>query len=115
VLGLALHNAVLRCGGQLIYTCVSQSTLNKARAEISDLDGIIENLLNIQGVSAAVLLYERKNDEVKISLRSKSINVDNIAREFGGGGHKYAAGATAYGDIKKIAEQVINRLEKELL
>jgi phosphoesterase RecJ-like protein len=89
--------------------------IKETNPESSDLDGVPEYLLNIEGVEAAVMLYERgKPDEVKVSFRSRGIAVDKTAQSLGGGGHRYAAGCTVYGDIREIEKRVLALLEKEI-
>jgi len=72
-----------------------------------DVEGIAELLLNTKDVEISVLLYERENGEIKISLRSRSTNVGEVAKQFGGGGHHLAAGANVKGNIYEIREQVL--------
>lgn len=78
----------------------------------SDTEGIIEYLRNIMGVEIAIFLKENFKGEVKLSLRSKSfIDCNKIAKEFSGGGHLRAAGATMNLSMKDAIEKV-TRLAK---
>ncbi|MCL2398425.1 MAG: bifunctional oligoribonuclease/PAP phosphatase NrnA [Defluviitaleaceae bacterium] len=87
--------------GQVVYACVSQEMMqnfeNAPDATSQDLEGVVEILLNIRNARVSLLVYERDTKEVKISLRSRSVNVGAIAQHFGGGGHTLAAGATIKG------------------
>ena len=48
----------------------------------------------------------------RISLRSKSdLDVGEIARYFGGGGHKNAAGFSLEGSLNQVREKVLSQLE----
>jgi phosphoesterase RecJ-like protein len=119
IMGMALDAAALRMGGNIVYSCITYKMLNDAKADVTDIDGIVEYLINIKGVKVAVLLYERQGPsgeltEVKVSFRSRGIRIDPIALSLGGGGHAYAAGCTIYGDIHIIVEQVLKLLEDEL-
>lgn len=51
--------------------------------------------LEFKGIKASALVYETPQKKLKISLRGlKPVGVIDVAKEFGGGGHRYAAGAT---------------------
>jgi phosphoesterase RecJ-like protein len=116
ILGKALESAALTCGGQVIYSFITQKMLDEVSAKGSDLDGVPEFLLNTTGVQVALLIYEKNivTKELKVSFRSRGIGVDKIAQKLGGGGHEYAAGATAFGEIEEVAQNVLAMLEKEL-
>ena len=62
-----------------------------------------------------MFLYQTDNQRYKVSMRSKGIvNVAVIAQHFGGGGHVRAAGVTMTGDWRKIQEQIIAEVKKQL-
>lgn len=58
-----------------------------------DTGGIIQYLLDIQNINVAVFLHEKEDKSIKVSFRSKTIDVNKIANLFGGGGHTLASGA----------------------
>lgn len=75
-----------------------------------DLEGIVSQLRVTEGVEVAVFMYELKQNEFKVSLRSKEkIDVSKIAQYFGGGGHKKASGFT-----RRNTVCVLNNLSKQL-
>ncbi|WP_339022700.1 bifunctional oligoribonuclease/PAP phosphatase NrnA [Spiroplasma endosymbiont of Crioceris asparagi] len=82
-----------------------------------------ENIVSLENVKMCLSLmsglkeidlwflgYEKNDTEIKLSLRSKYLDVDNIAKKFNGGGHKYAAGCSLnnFNDIKKVIEEIEN-------
>ena len=106
LLAKALENTQL--SGNVIHVCVDQDMIKSVPNALSrDVEGIAELLLNTKDVEISVLLYERENGEIKISLRSRSTNVGEVAKQFGGGGHHLAAGANVKGNIYEIREQVL--------
>jgi len=59
-----------------------------------DLDGIIEHARSIEGTEVALLFRATADGATKVSLRSSgSVDVNAVARRFGGGGHAKASGA----------------------
>ncbi len=90
--GLALGQ--LRREGGLLWVRVSQAMMREAGAADEATDETMIRLQRTAGMRVAALFKERANGHVKISLRSKpGINVAEIARTWGGGGHTQAAGA----------------------
>lgn len=91
---------------QVGIICLDQSDLIKFNAASGDTEGMVNYPLSIAGITCSVLLIER-NDEIKISFRSKGdLDVSYIAREnFQGGGHLNAAGGQS-------AENMENTLKK---
>lgn len=88
----ALQNMVSMPNG-LTYTTITQKDMAEAQADYSNLDGIADYMLNIQGTKIAAFLNERPA-RTKVSFRSKEYTVNDLAAQFGGGGHQYAAAAS---------------------
>ncbi|MDR3239684.1 MAG: DHH family phosphoesterase, partial [Clostridiales bacterium] len=110
----ALENLALASDGRIAHSRINAEALSGMNASGQDMDGVVEYLLNIQGTEAAALFYEKAPGEVKASLRSKELDIGAVARRFGGGGHKKAAGCTLTGEIKDISEKVLKALESAL-
>ena len=74
------------------------------------------HIRSIQGVVVACLFEEMDPGLTRISLRSKSekVNVNDIARHFGGGGHHAAAGARVAGNPLATQRRVLNAVKKAL-
>lgn len=88
-----LSSAQLRMNNTLCMLLLRQSDLQKAGIPARDTEGLVDYSLSIKGVRVGALLKELGPNQTKISLRSPdSIDVANLARQFGGGGHKNAAG-----------------------
>lgn len=102
----ALNNAKFLEDGKIAYTIVTLDDMKKFNASNEHTDGISEALRQIKTVEVAILLKETENNQTKVSLRSKNIDVSKIASNFNGGGHTFAAGCT----IKKPPSVAINKL-----
>lgn len=103
---LALENARFDPNQKMVYTVITAEDLTKAQAREEDLDGVVELLNTIPDAKFSMVLKQR-GDEIKGSLRSetyKGVDVSEIARAFGGGGHKHAAGFKFRGKIEKTEE-----------
>ena len=77
----------------IIISTLSKDEIEKCNATSSDTGNIVQYLLDTKNVNISVFIYE-KEDVLKVSFRSKTIDVNKIASTFGGGGHILASGAT---------------------
>lgn len=112
VKGQIMESIQTSAHGQLAYYSVSQATLKKFKAKTSDLDGVATLGQMIGGVRVSVFCSEVSNGRVKISLRSDgSLRINQIAVEYGGGGHPSAAGAIVPGKLEVVLAEVIGKVE----
>ena len=115
LLGLVLTNAKLLFDGKCCYGLLDYDTWTGYIDDKKKMDGIIDNLRNIDGVEIALFMYETAKDEHKVSLRSINANVSSIATALGGGGHMRAAGATVCGKADELLENtILPMIKKEL-
>jgi bifunctional oligoribonuclease and PAP phosphatase NrnA len=83
--------------------------------EIDDTRDIVDMILNIETVEAAVVFREDGPRQFKLSIRSKGkIEVHSVAETLGGGGHLFSAGAYIKGDFEELKSQTINLLSQSL-
>ncbi|MBC9813228.1 bifunctional oligoribonuclease/PAP phosphatase NrnA [Crocinitomicaceae bacterium CZZ-1] len=96
---------------RIAIIALSQEELNRFNYQKGDTEGLVNVALSIDGVKAAVLLTEQ-NDQIRMSFRGKDDYEVNIiaAEQFGGGGHKYAAG----GSSTRSLEDTIEQLKQEI-
>ena len=115
LLGKAVNESVLILDGHAIYSVVSKELMKEYNAKSSDLEGIVNQLRNTKGVDCAIFMYEVEEGEYKVSLRSNdNVNVSEIAKSFGGGGHVKAAGVTMNGTDKEIVSKLSDSIREQL-
>ena len=108
LLGLALNTLELFHQGSAALLTVTADMVAQTGSTMADTDGFVEYPRSIKGVELAVFLRETGPDRWKLSLRSRGrVNVDAIARHFGGGGHVQAAGASLEGDYEECRRAFI--------
>ena len=93
---------------------VTQKMLNNTKTTLSDTEDFINFPMDVEGVNISIFLKEIKKNMVKVSFRSDIIDVIKIAEHWGGGGHKYAAGATICGRINSVKKGILEYLKKIL-
>ena len=76
---------------------------------------LINVLARIKEADISIVFVEQKNGSVKVSWRSRpGFDVSSIATQFGGGGHKPAAGADIKGDLERVQNEVLEATRKSL-
>jgi phosphoesterase RecJ-like protein len=101
---------------QIAYFWLKKADYLRTGADPSDSEGLIDHIRAIEPVVVACLFEEIEPELTRISLRSKSdhVDVNDIAKLFGGGGHKAAAGARIPGRPLSIQRRVIASVKKAL-
>mgnify|MGYP001812765445 CR=1 FL=1 len=102
---------------QRIATAIITSDMfERAGANTSDTEGLIDYPRSIAGVEAAALLRQVGDDQFKVSLRSRGeVDVEKVARRNGGGGHRNAAGYLADGSLEQLRAKVVEELQNALV
>lgn len=114
-LAKALAQIEYHCGGRLAVIRLRDEDLFHYNLEPDDSRDVIDMVMNIEVLEAAVLFREDSHNEYKISLRSKGqIEVLSIAEALGGGGHLFAAGAFTRGDFLTFKNQVVEKMTEKL-
>jgi phosphoesterase RecJ-like protein len=110
------NNFRLVHNNQIAYFWLKQSDYTRTGAQKDDSEGLIDHIRAIAPVVVACLFEELAPGVTRISLRSKSdrVNVNEIAAQFGGGGHMAAAGARVTGAPLSAQRQVIAAVKKAL-
>lgn len=115
LLSKALSTIQLFENNQIAVMSVTEAMLEETGTENSDTGGFVSYPLSISGIKAAVICKDLGDDGVKMSLRSKSdVDVNQWARELGGGGHKKAAGAWHKGPLDQAIKETVKIGSKQL-
>jgi phosphoesterase RecJ-like protein len=113
--GCILSRATTELDGRLIYTLVRQDDFKATGAVPSDTEDIINMTLNVAGTQMAVILVEQPNSDAKVSFRSRcQVDCSKLAEQFGGGGHKAAAGAFVKGPFEQAQAKVLDAVRLAL-
>jgi phosphoesterase RecJ-like protein len=93
--GRALGSLELDAGGRVAWMAVDHALMKETGAAVEDLDGLVEQGRQVDGVEISVLFREEAPERVKVSFRANGpVDVNALAGRFGGGGHVKASGAT---------------------
>lgn len=115
LLGLVLSGLRVSEDGSMAWAKLTEAMLREAGALPEDNEGIVNYLLEIEGVRFAALANQR-GSQTKLSLRSKPpLDVAaTVAIPLGGGGHACAAGATVDADVDEALRRALALAEAAL-
>lgn len=103
-------------GGRCAVLCITQALIDDTGAKDEELDGISSIVRQVEGVLFGMTIRERGPGEFKISLRAtEPANAAEVCMQFGGGGHKGAAGCTIRGELEAVKKQIVEACGEALL
>jgi len=107
--GIILARITVELEGRLAYTHVLLEDFAATASLPSDTEDAINMLLAIAGTQFAVIFVQLPNNAFKISFRSRcGVDCSKLAEQWGGGGHKAAAGATISGTFADVQSRVLD-------
>ena len=108
LLGEALQTLVVEPEVGLAWVTVPPGAVERHGLTSDDLDGVVEYPRSVDGVRMALLFREVSAGRVKVSLRSVgNVDVASFAKQFGGGGHRKAAGLALVGSLAEVQATVL--------
>lgn len=100
---------------RIAWVIVTLEDLKQTNASNEDFEGIVNYPRNIEGVEVGLLFKEVEGEAVKVGFRSAGlVNVAEISKGFGGGGHDRAAGCTLKGPIEDVISKVLQIVSEAL-
>jgi phosphoesterase RecJ-like protein len=101
--GAVLHRMQLDPSGRIATVYVDQKLARECGGTYEDTEGLVNLPLTVKDIVAVVFFKEQGPGEWRVSMRSKgNIDVNAVAREFGGGGHTNASGCSARGELADL-------------
>lgn len=74
---------------------LTQDMLNKYQVTADETSSLVHIFGEIKGINCWVMFVEEE-DQIRVRIRSKEIQINQVAEAFNGGGHPLASGATVY-------------------
>ena len=91
--GLVLDRLKTAHDGKVAWTEIHRGDYEAVGAVPQDSEELINYPRSLTGVEVALFFMEQPRGGVKVSFRSRRVDVARIAEQFGGGGHRLASGA----------------------
>ena len=96
----------------IAYLVLPKEDLKRLNIDYNLAASQVNSIANIKGCPAWVFFSESESGLVRVELRSKDIDVQEIACKFGGGGHLHASGCRL--DALEDYKYVLNALDKKV-
>ena len=113
---MVLATLEIYAGGQIGMIRVTAEMFSKSGAASGDVEGFVNYPWALRSVRVAVFLKETKKGMISVSMRAKgTCDVAAIAADFGGGGHRNAAGFR-FSDttMEEVQKKVLDALMRAL-
>jgi phosphoesterase RecJ-like protein len=108
LLHAALGELEVDSRGDLAWMTVPSEAFQELGATADDIEGLVDYPRDIVGVEVGVLFRETVRGATKVSFRSNgSVDVNRLARDFGGGGHVKASGALIDRPLSEVRSEVL--------
>jgi phosphoesterase RecJ-like protein len=111
LMGAILSRMQIDSSGRLATVSVDEELVTSCSGTYEDTEGLINLPLTVREIQAVVFFKQVGPDDWRVSMRSKGdVNINAVAKEFGGGGHKNASGCSASGSLehlKRVFQQKI--------
>lgn len=104
-------------GGRIISFEIKSDELKKVSRDFDLSEHVLNFGRKINNCEVCVFFREepRKGKLVRVNLRSRNkVNVNHVARIFGGGGHTRASGAAIQGSLQSVKQKVIKEIKEQL-
>ncbi|OGC78503.1 MAG: hypothetical protein A2145_02170 [candidate division Zixibacteria bacterium RBG_16_40_9] len=112
-LGYVLSQMEIEENGKISSITLRREILDRYQINIENTEGIVDYSLFLKGVKVGILFKEIAPDKTKVSLRSQNnLDISKIAKAFGGGGHKNAAGCLLRVNLEKAKKIVLGEIKK---
>ena len=112
ILASTLDTLLLEKSGRLAIMCATREKMLASGADIIDTVGIVDYGISLVTVEIAIFVIELENS-IRVSIRSKKVDISALAIDFGGGGHKHAAGFELKNIGKvELLEMIKNEIKK---
>ena len=102
---------------QVIYKNNDIAIINIVKADLEsfelntdDVSDLVDLFMSIRNLNCSIVVREDSKNYYKLSFRSRSYEILSWAREFGGGGHLYSAGAW----VNDTSENILNKIYKNI-
>lgn len=111
LLGKLLMNAESLCNGRIIFVVETKEDVSRFGKNSRDSDFLYQLLTGVENVETVALLRYESETEISVGLRSNgTVDVGTVAKNFGGGGHKKAAGFSSGNSFSELKKELLHLL-----
>jgi len=101
--------------GRIAIVYLDHEMARAAGGTYEDTEGLINLPLTVKEIQAVVFFKQIEGEEYRVSMRSKgAVDIAAVAKAYGGGGHKNAAGCTVTGAIDALQKVLVEQIEQAI-
>jgi phosphoesterase RecJ-like protein len=101
--------------GRICAMTLRRALMADLKIDPREVEGVVDYSLFVKGVEIGLLFTEKGAGKTKVNLRSQNeYDVAKVARLFGGGGHRNAAGCTLDHDLEMTKRIILDQIRKTL-
>jgi len=113
--GAVLSAMQLDPSGRIAIIYLDHEMARAAGGTYDDTDGLINLPLTVKEIQSVVFFKQTEGDAYRVSMRSKGdIDIGAVAKNYGGGGHKNAAGCSVAGPIDALQQRFVEHIEQAI-
>ena len=113
--GAVLSAMQIDATGRIAIVYLDHEMARAAGGTYEDTEGLINLPLTVKEIQAVVFFKQDEGEQYRVSMRSKGdIDIGAVAKSFGGGGHKNAAGCTVSGAIDALQKTFVEKIEEAI-
>ena len=115
ILSSAIDSLEMFEAGQIVTMVASRQKMLETGAKMTDIEGIVGYGISLATAEIAIFLVECQ-EYIRVSIRSKRIDISTVALHFNGGGHTHAAGFEIENiSLKELLKEIKQKIKKERL
>ncbi len=115
LLGSTLSSPEIIEENRICAMTIRQKTLDDLRVEPEEIEGLVNYSLFLKGVEIGLLFTEKGDGKTKVNLRSQNeFDVARVAKTYGGGGHRNAAGCTLDHTLEQTKKMIVGQIQRIL-
>ena len=98
----------------LIWTVLTLENRKNAKYPGRDDADLVNIISAIDSADVALIFVEQNPNQIKVSWRTRSLEIDvsKVAHQYGGGGHRAAAGAMIEGSLQDVQADVVQTTQR---
>jgi len=115
LLGLALSRLRMEADDRIAWVKITREMMRETNTGPQECEGFVDYLRLLKNVEVCLIFIELDDGKVKVSLRSRgAVDVNKIAGEYGGGGHKLAAGLSVESNVEQMERDLVSSARNSL-
>jgi len=115
LLGTVLSSPQMTEDNRVCAMTLRRKTLADLGIDPKEIEGLVNYSLFLQGVEIGLLFTEKSDQSTKVNLRSQNqFDVARVAKHFGGGGHRNAAGCILPLGLEQAKKTVFKQVQRIL-